>query len=73
MRGGNKNLAETLVSKTFENVKRIQVQRYHETTAADRNNIELDPYAVFHRAVINCMPVLHLVPARKGGITYQVM
>lgn len=73
MRHGNRKLARTLVTKAFEGVKRIQLQRYHKAkTDEERENIELDPFVIFHRAVDNCTPILHLIGCRKGGITYQV-
>lgn len=74
MKNGNRNLATELVNKTFEVVKRIQIQRYHKAqTEEDKNKIELNPFTVFHRAVDNCIPVLYLIAHRKGGITYQVI
>ncbi|XP_012221176.1 small ribosomal subunit protein uS7m [Linepithema humile] len=73
MRDGNKKLATILVTKAFENVKRIQLERYHKAkTNEEKDSIELDPFVVFHRAVDNCTPILHLIPCRKGGITYQI-
>lgn len=74
MRHGNRNLARTLVTKAFEEIKRIQLQRYHKAkTDEEKENIELDPFVIFHRAVDNCTPILHLIGCRKGGITYQVI
>ena len=73
MRHGNRSLARTLVTKAFEGIKRIQLQRYHKAkTNEEKDNIELDPFVVFHRAIDNCTPILHLIGCRKGGITYQV-
>ncbi|XP_011701349.1 PREDICTED: 28S ribosomal protein S7, mitochondrial [Wasmannia auropunctata] len=73
MKNGDKNLAKTLVTKTFESVKRLQLQRYHKaTTSEEKAEIELDPFLIFHRAVDNCIPILQLMRCRKGGITYQV-
>lgn len=73
MRHGDKKLARTLVTKSFEEVKRIQLQRYHKAkTNEEKDNIELDPFVVFHHAVDNCTPVLQLINCRKGGITYKI-
>ncbi|KAG5305935.1 RT07 protein, partial [Pseudoatta argentina] len=73
MKNGNKKLATTLVMKTFEGVKRIQLERYHKATTSEaKAEIELDPFVIFHRAVDNCIPVLQLTGCSKGGITYQV-
>lgn len=74
MKDGNKRLATTLVTRAFENVKRIQLERYHKAkTNEEKDSIELDPFVIFHHAVDNCIPVLHLIPCRRGGITYQVI
>ncbi|EFN77476.1 28S ribosomal protein S7, mitochondrial [Harpegnathos saltator] len=73
MRNGNKLLAKKLVTYAFENVKRIQLQRYHKATdEEEKEKIELDPVRVFHHALANCTPVLYLKATKKGGITYQV-
>jgi len=74
MKNGNKKLATTLVTKTFESVKRIQLERYHKApTSEAKTKIELDPFLIFHRAVDNCIPILQLMSCKKGGITYQVL
>lgn len=73
MKGGNKKLATALVTKTFESVKRLQLERYHKTATSEaKAEIELDPFIIFHRAVDNCIPILQLMGCKKGGITYQV-
>lgn len=72
MKHGNSKLARALVTQTFEGVKRLQLERYHKAKDDEKNSIELDPFVVFHRAVDNCTPILHLIGCRKGGITYQV-
>lgn len=73
MKNGNKKLATALVAETFEAVKRLQLERYHKATTSEaKDNIELDPFVIFHRAVDNCIPILQLMPCRKGGITYQI-
>jgi len=74
MKNGNRNLATALVTKMLEGIKRLQLERYHKTKLEeDKNEIELNPFTVFHQAVDNCTPILYLVPHRKGGITYQVI
>ncbi|XP_032671938.1 28S ribosomal protein S7, mitochondrial isoform X2 [Odontomachus brunneus] len=72
MRNGDKILAKKLVTFALEKVKRIQLKRYHQSTDENKEKIELDPFAVFHLALNNCMPILHLESCKKGGITYQV-
>lgn len=73
MRNGNKKLATTLVTNAFESVKRLQLEHYHKATSEAKDNIELDPFVIFHRAVDNCTPILQLRSCKKGGITYQVI
>ncbi|XP_011874336.1 PREDICTED: 28S ribosomal protein S7, mitochondrial [Vollenhovia emeryi] len=73
MKKGDKKLSTRLVTLTFENVKRMQLERYHKETSSEaKANIELDPFVVFHRAVDNCTPILQLRSCRRGGITYQI-
>lgn len=73
MRDGLKTLARDLVEKTLEKVKRIQLEKYHKAkNEADKLKIELNPKQVFHKAVLNCKPVLYLTPIKRGGVTYQV-
>ncbi|CAK1547174.1 unnamed protein product [Leptosia nina] len=73
MKMGNKKLARTLVEKAFENIKRIQIERYHlAKTAEDKAKIELSPRVILNKAVENSKPLLQLLPIKRGGITYQV-
>lgn len=73
MYDGKKTLARELIAKSFENIKRIQLEKYHKTkTEEDKENIELDPKKIFHQAVENCKPLLYLTPIKRGGVKYQV-
>ncbi|XP_037074461.1 28S ribosomal protein S7, mitochondrial-like [Pollicipes pollicipes] len=76
MRGGGKDLAQTLVAKTFERIKRTQIQRYNEASAGQTDvapeEVLCDPLQVFLRALENSRPRLQLVPIIRGGITYKV-
>lgn len=73
MRGGQKQLARELVERGFENIKRIQLERYHlADSAADKAAIETNPLSILHLAVENCRPLLQLTPIKRGGSTYQV-
>ncbi|CAG4979918.1 unnamed protein product [Colias eurytheme] len=73
MKMGNKQLARTLVEKSFENIKRIQIERYHlAKTPEEKAKIVLDPKEILHRAIENSKPLLQLLPIKRGGITYQV-
>ncbi|KAL1130663.1 hypothetical protein AAG570_011905, partial [Ranatra chinensis] len=73
MKCGKKELARQLVNKTFETVKRIQVQSYNKETNPElKLQIELDPKKIFYSAVENCKPILQVTPIKRGGATYQV-
>lgn len=72
MREGKKTLARELVEKAFENIKRIQLERYHKASPENKNSFELNPKQIFHNAVSNCKPVLALTPIKRGGVKYQV-
>ncbi|KAF0293794.1 28S ribosomal protein S7, mitochondrial [Amphibalanus amphitrite] len=78
MKGGDKNLAQILMAKTFERIKRTQIQRLHATRDAasegtpDQDEEPVcDPLQVFLKALENSKPRLQLVPIIRGGITYQ--
>lgn len=73
MRKGNKVLARELVEKTLEQVKRLQLEKYHKCiTEEDKAKIELNPKVIFYNAVQNCKPLLQLMPVKRGGVKYQV-
>lgn len=73
MKMGNKKLARSLVEKAFENIKRIQIERYHlASTPEEKAKVILNPKDILHKAVENSKPLLQLLPIKRGGITYQV-
>ncbi|RZC33713.1 28S ribosomal protein S7, mitochondrial, partial [Asbolus verrucosus] len=73
MRDGLKVLARDLVERAFENIKRIQLEKYHKCASEeDKQKIELNPRVIFHQAVENCKPILNLTPIKRGGVRYQV-
>ncbi|CAG9857093.1 unnamed protein product [Phyllotreta striolata] len=73
MRKGDKILARELVETCFENIKRMQIEKYHKTTGEENKaKIDLDPKSIFHKAIENCKPVLMLTPIKRGGVRYQV-
>uniref|UniRef100_A0A673JG52 Mitochondrial ribosomal protein S7 n=1 Tax=Sinocyclocheilus rhinocerous TaxID=307959 RepID=A0A673JG52_9TELE len=49
-----------------------QVEKYHKSPAAKREEIECNPYTVFHQALENCKPIIGLASVQKGGKSYQV-
>nr|XP_056713605.1 28S ribosomal protein S7, mitochondrial [Euleptes europaea] len=72
MMGGNKLLARTLMNQTLEAIKRKQLEKYYNADEKERENIECNPYTIFHQALKNCEPVIGLVTIQKGGRAYQV-
>lgn len=73
MKQGKKRLARELVEKGFENIKRLQLERYHLAESdEEREKIELNPRVLLEKAVENCRPLLQLTPIKRGGVRYQV-
>ncbi|XP_059610211.1 small ribosomal subunit protein uS7m [Phlebotomus argentipes] len=72
MKGGRKELARDLLFKCFENIKRIQLERYNLATAEEKDKIKTNPVDIFYDAVENCRPLLQLTPIKRGGQWYQV-
>lgn len=73
MKCGKKSLARELVEKSFENIKRIQLEKYHKCESEEeKNKLELNPRVIFHNAVENCKPLVELTGVRRGGVKYQV-
>ncbi|EAA14573.3 AGAP009613-PA [Anopheles gambiae str. PEST] len=73
MKQGNKQLARDLVEKGFENIKRLQLERYHlSESEEEKAKLELNPRRLLHQAVENCRPLLQLTPIKRGGVRYQV-
>lgn len=73
MEKGKKKLARELIEKSFENIKRIQIERYHlASTPEAKANIILSAKEILHKAIENARPLLQLQPIKRGGITYQV-
>lgn len=72
MKGGNKVLARELIEKSFENIKRTQLERYNLAEPDEKHKIETNPVNILHKAIENCRPVLQLTPIKRGGVKYQV-
>uniref|UniRef100_H3C3T9 Small ribosomal subunit protein uS7m n=1 Tax=Tetraodon nigroviridis TaxID=99883 RepID=H3C3T9_TETNG len=71
MKHGNKVLAQEILTQTLENIKRKQVEKYHKATEEKKEEIECNPYTIFHQALDNCKPVVGLASI-QGGKFYQV-
>ncbi|XP_022056935.1 28S ribosomal protein S7, mitochondrial [Acanthochromis polyacanthus] len=72
MEHGNKVLAREIMTETLENIKRKQVEKYHKAPEGQKEEVECNPYTIFHQALKNCQPVVGLASIRKGGRNYQV-
>ncbi|KRX99966.1 28S ribosomal protein S7, mitochondrial [Trichinella pseudospiralis] len=73
MKDGRKDLAQRIMADCFEYIKRKQVKKWLACKSdEERKEIECNPWKIFHKAIENCTPVLKLMPATRGGITYQV-
>ncbi|CAG5897701.1 unnamed protein product [Menidia menidia] len=72
MKDGNKVLAREIVTLTLENIKKKQVEKYHKASEGKKEEIECNPYTIFHQALENCKPVVGLASIQKGGKYYQV-
>lgn len=73
MKKGNKLLARDLLSKTFEQIKRIQLEKYNlSQNEEEKSKIQTNPNEILHQAIENCRPLLQLTPIKRGGVTYQV-
>ncbi|XP_056406018.1 28S ribosomal protein S7, mitochondrial [Hyla sarda] len=72
MKGGDKILSRHIMNKTLEKIKRIQLEKYYKARPAEQENIECNPYVIFHEAVNRCTPVIGLTSILKGGKSYQV-
>lgn len=46
--------------------------KYHKAPEGKKEEIECNPYTIFHQALENCKPVVGLVSIQKGGKYYQV-
>lgn len=73
MRKGNKMLARDLLEKTFEQVKRLQLEKFNTANSEeDKAKIQTNPKEILHQAIENSRPLLQLTPIKRGGVTYQV-
>ncbi|XP_077980566.1 small ribosomal subunit protein uS7m-like [Glandiceps talaboti] len=72
MMKGGKELARELFRETLEQVKRIQLEKYHKATEEEKANLETNPRVIFHTALENCKPVVGLTSINRGGRSYQV-
>lgn len=73
MEGGKKELAREILEKSFQNVKRMQLERYHlAKTDEEKEAIELNPRVLLRQAIENCRPLMKIVSVKRGGTSYRV-
>jgi len=72
LKQGRKEEARGVVRKTFELIKRTQLEKYHKAKDENKEQIELDPLTVFLKALENTKPELHTVKVVKAGTLYKV-
>lgn len=73
MREGKKELARGILEEGFQNIKRMQLERYHlAKTDEEREAIELNPRILLHQAIENCRPLMELKNVKRGGTNYKV-
>ncbi len=48
------------------------MEKYHKAPKAKKEEVECNPYTIFHQALENCKPVVGLASIQKGGKYYQV-
>jgi small subunit ribosomal protein S7 len=73
MKGGQKQLARNLIERCFENIKRIQLEKYNRAqTEEEKSKIETNPLTILHLAIENSRPRLYITPIKRGGVKYQV-
>ncbi|XP_078081575.1 small ribosomal subunit protein uS7m [Mustelus asterias] len=72
MQCGQKSLSRSIMSKTFETIKRKQIESYHKAPESEKDTIECNPHKIFHQALENCKPVIGLMNIQRGGKSYQV-
>ncbi|XP_053309491.1 28S ribosomal protein S7, mitochondrial [Spea bombifrons] len=72
MKGGDKILSRSVMNKTLEEIKRVQLEKYYKASDEEKKDIECNPYTIFHQALNNCQPVIGLTGILRGGKSYQV-
>ncbi|XP_034472441.1 28S ribosomal protein S7, mitochondrial [Drosophila innubila] len=68
---GNAVLAKELLTKTFEAIKRTQIERLNLGTA-DQEKVITDAETLLINAIENSRPLLTLSAIKRGGVKYQV-
>ncbi|TMS39034.1 hypothetical protein L596_005628 [Steinernema carpocapsae] len=73
MKDGKKETSRTNILGALEKIKRRQYKAWARAKTDDEKTaIEIDAFAVTHKAIRNCTPLMKLLPVTRGGTTYQV-
>uniref|UniRef100_A0A1I8AVA9 Small ribosomal subunit protein uS7m n=1 Tax=Steinernema glaseri TaxID=37863 RepID=A0A1I8AVA9_9BILA len=73
MKDGKKEIQRRNVLEALEIVKRRQYKMWlRAKTEEEKAAIELDPFAVANKAILNCRPLMKLLGVTRGGTTYRV-
>lgn len=64
--------ARSLVEKTLEKIKRIQLQKYYKAQPGEESDIEINPREIFHVALQNVTPVLITKKVKRSGTWYDI-
>lgn len=73
MEGGQKELAREILERGFQNIKRMQLERYNlAKTDEEKEVIELNPRVLLRQAIENCRPLMRIVTVKRGGTKYKV-
>ncbi|KAK0400379.1 hypothetical protein QR680_003469 [Steinernema hermaphroditum] len=73
MKEGKKEISRNNVMSALETVKRRQYKLWARAkTNEEKAQIELNPFAVANKAILNSRPLMKLLGVTRGGTTYQV-
>uniref|UniRef100_A0AC35U8Y5 Ribosomal_S7 domain-containing protein n=1 Tax=Rhabditophanes sp. KR3021 TaxID=114890 RepID=A0AC35U8Y5_9BILA len=72
MKDGKKDVVRKNVLSALEIIKRRQYKVWAKANAEEKNGIELNPFTITEKAMLNCRPMMKLQGVTRGGVTYQV-
>ncbi|KAK0407403.1 hypothetical protein QR680_019178 [Steinernema hermaphroditum] len=73
MKDGKKEITRSIVLSALEIVKRRQYKAWlRAKTDEEKEQIELDAFAIANKALLNCRPLMKLLGVTRGGTTYKV-
>ena len=72
LKKGKSPVSRRLVRGALEQIKAIQIKKYHRATEEEKLSIETDPLKIFHQALENSKPLLNITHVTVGSRTYHV-